>query len=69
MTIPDISTAKDPDLRSSMQAMRRAAELARKTAIQTGTSLVVVRDGKVRRISAEELIQQASSVQKHAGNR
>lgn len=69
MTTPDISTAKDPDLRSSMQAMRRAAELARKTAIQTGTHLVVVRDGKVQRISAEELIAQASSVQARATDR
>lgn len=47
--------AKDPNLRGSMAAMRRAAVLARKVAIQTGTGIVVVRDGKPVRISAAEL--------------
>jgi len=35
--------------------MRRAADLARKTAIQTGTNLVVVKEGKLTRIPAQEL--------------
>lgn len=56
----DISTAGDPDLRVSMQAMRHAAELARKTTIQTGTHLVVVRNGQLLRISAQELIEQTA---------
>lgn len=51
----DISEAKNPDLRGSMAAMRRAAALARKTAIQTDTAIVVVRDGKPVRIPAAEL--------------
>lgn len=51
----DIRTAKDPDLRASMIGMLRAAELARKTAIQTNTNLVVVKDGKITRIPAQEL--------------
>ena len=55
MSRPDISQAKNPDLRASMAAMRRAAALARKTAIQTDTAIVVVRDGKVVRIPAAEL--------------
>lgn len=55
MTTKDISEAKDPDLRASVAAMQRAAELARKTAIQTGTDLIVVRDGKITRISPETL--------------
>ena len=55
MSRADISEAKNPDLRSSMAAMRRAAALARKTAIQTDTAIVVVRDGKVVRIPAAEL--------------
>ena len=38
-----------------MAAMRRAAALARKTAIQTDTGIVVVRDGKPVRIPAAEL--------------
>ena len=44
-----------------MQALRRAAELARKTAIQTGTHLVIVENGELRRISAQELIDQEAS--------
>ena len=55
MSRPDISQAKNADLRGSMAAMRRAAALARKTAIQTDTAIVVVRDGKVVLIPAAEL--------------
>lgn len=35
--------------------MRRAAEMARKTAILTNTEIIVVRDGKLVRIPAEQL--------------
>lgn len=55
----DIAKAKDPDLRASLAAMQRAAALARKTAIQTETSLVIVKDEKLLRISAEELRKQS----------
>lgn len=55
MTQQELSKAKNPDLRASLAAMRRAAEMARKTAIQTDTEIVVVRDGKPVRITAEEL--------------
>ena len=55
MSRPDISQAKNPDLRGSLAAMRRAALLARKTAIQTDTEIVLVRDGKQVRIPAAEL--------------
>ena len=51
----DISQARDPVLRGSVAAMKRAAELARKTAIQTDTAIVMVRDGKIVRVSAQEL--------------
>lgn len=54
----DIAKAKDPDLRASLAAMRRAASVARKTAIQTETSLVIVKDEQLLRISAEELREQ-----------
>lgn len=53
----DISTAKDPGLRASMGAMQRAAFLARKTAMQTETDIVIVEDEKLVRISADELRQ------------
>jgi hypothetical protein len=55
MTQNDLSKAKNPDLRASLTAMRRAAALARKTAIQTDTALVLVRDGKLIHIPAAQL--------------
>ena len=51
----DLSEAKNPDLRASLAAMRRAAAVARETAIRTGTAIVVVRDGKPVRIPAAQL--------------
>ncbi len=60
----DISKAKNPDLRASVAAMARAAELARKTAIQTDTAIVVLQDGKIVRISAEELRRQSENPDK-----
>ncbi len=55
MTPQDLSKAKNPDLRASLAAMQRAAELARKTAVQTDTAIVIVKDGKLLRIPAEQL--------------
>jgi hypothetical protein len=58
MTQQDLSKAKNPDLRASLAAMRRAAEMARSTAIQTNTDIVIVKDGKPVRVTAEELRQE-----------
>jgi len=55
MKAQDLSKAKNPALRGSLAALRRAALLARKTAIQTDTALVIVQDGKVIRIPADQL--------------
>lgn len=55
VTKQDLSKAKNPDLRASLAAMQRAAEQARKTAMQTDTALVVVKDGKLLRIPAAQL--------------
>jgi hypothetical protein len=55
----DISNAKDPDVRSSLTALRRAAALARKEAIQTNTDIVVVKDGRLLVIEAKTLRQEA----------
>ena len=52
MSQRDLSEAKNPDLRASLAGMLRAAESARQTALQTGTAIVVVRDGKPVRITA-----------------
>ena len=54
----DISEAKDPGMRGSMAALERAALQARKTAIETGTRLIIVKDGQLLKISPEELRQQ-----------
>jgi hypothetical protein len=61
MNANDISNAKDPDLRASLGALQRAAQQARKTAIQTETNLVIVKDGRMQHISADELRQQAKA--------
>jgi hypothetical protein len=55
MNRADLSQAKNPVLRGSLAAMRRAAALARKTAIQTDTEIILVRDGKLVRIPAAQL--------------
>lgn len=51
----ELSEASNPDLRASLAALRRAAQLARKIAVQTDTEIVVVRDGRLVRIPAEQL--------------
>jgi hypothetical protein len=55
MTQADLSKARNPKLRGSLSAMRRAAEMVRKVAIDTNTGIVVVRDGKRVFVSAAEL--------------
>lgn len=55
MTQKDLSKASNPDLRASMAAMQRAAAMARKIAMQTDTAIVIMRDGKLVRITADEL--------------
>jgi len=60
MTQRELSEASNPDLRGSLAAMRRAAEMARQIAIQTNTGIVRVKDGKPVVISADELRKEAS---------
>jgi hypothetical protein len=55
MTQQELSKAKNPDLRASLVAMKRAAAVARQVAVATNTAIVVVRDGKPVRISAQQL--------------
>ena len=62
MTQRDLSNAKNPDLRASLAAMRRAAAMARSTAIQTNTEIVIVKDGKPVHITAEELRKEQPAV-------
>jgi len=46
------------DVQAATAALRRAAALARKTAIDTNTYLVVMENGKVVKIPAQQLRQQ-----------
>ena len=55
MTQQELSKAKNPDLRASLAALQRAAELARQVAVQTNTAIVVVQGGKLLRIPAAQL--------------
>lgn len=59
MTQQELSKAKNPDLRASLAALRRAAALARQTAVQTNTAIVVIKNGKLLRIPADELRRDA----------
>ena len=54
MKTNDITKAKNPALRGSLNALRRSAAAARKVAIQTDTHLVIVKEGQLLRLSAEE---------------
>ena len=50
MNKPLIDTARDADLRFSHQALLRAAQRARALALQTGTVIIVSRNGVVEQI-------------------
>ncbi len=50
MNTRPIETALDADLRQSLQAMQRAARRARELVEQTGTALVISRNGVVEQV-------------------
>ena len=64
MNASDLAQAKDPDVRAALGALRRAAQLARKTVMQTNTHLVIVKDGRLQRIAASELVLQEAAKDK-----
>jgi len=51
----DIREARDPAMRGSLAALARAAEDARRIAIQTGTELIVMRNGQICSLPPEEI--------------
>ena len=59
MKTNDITKAKNPALRGSLDALRRSADAARKVAIQTDTNLIVVKNGKLTRIPPQVLREAA----------
>ena len=46
---------------TSMAAMKRAAAMARKAAVQTDTAIVVVHGEKIVRVTADDLRKEAGS--------
>lgn len=50
-----IEQARDADLRSSMAAMQRAAKRARELAKQTGTAIVISRNGVIEHLDPHSL--------------
>jgi len=55
MTTQELQNAKDKDIIASLDAMKRAASLARKQAMQTDTAIVVLKDHKIMRLTAEDI--------------
>lgn len=45
-----ITEARSPELRGSWAALQRATERARRIAAQTGTAIVIFRDGKIEHV-------------------
>ena len=48
-----LENARSSDLRGSWQALQRAAQRAREVAVQTGTDLVVMRNGVLEHIKPQ----------------
>jgi hypothetical protein len=59
-----IEQAKDRDMASSIDAIRRAAKRARQVAAQTGTALIVRHGEQIDRVMVAD--QEAFSKQTHA---
>lgn len=56
-----IHLARDPDLAHSFTALKRAAQRARETALQTGTMLAVWQDGQSVLVSPEIVASEAEA--------
>ena len=55
MNSPRMGLPRDPELRKSADALRRAALRAREIARQTGTDIVINQGGKVLHVSPDDL--------------
>jgi len=63
----DIREARDPAMRGSLAALQRAAEDARRIAIQTGTELIVMRNGQICSLPPEEIAKLPPVVELRTG--
>ena len=55
MTQQVLEPVKDKELAAELAALRRAARMARELAVRTNTAIILVEDGKIVRVSADEL--------------
>ena len=55
VTQEQMSQARDKDIPASLIAMQRAAHMARQQAVRTDTAIIVIRNDKPVRITADEL--------------
>jgi hypothetical protein len=62
MNSRSIEQAKDTDMASSINAIRRAAKRAGQVAAQTGTSLIVWHNGQIERVAAQLPDAQATEI-------
>ena len=58
MKIDEKTAIQSPELRDVRSAIKRASQAARQVAIQTGTDLIVLKNGVITRISSEELLKE-----------
>lgn len=57
MNTTDIRLSPDPDMAGSYAAMQRAGRSAEDLAIRTNTAIITKIDGKMVRLTAEEIIK------------
>lgn len=55
MTQMELNTAKDKDLITSLTAMKRAAAMARRQAVQTDTAIILMKDQQIVRLTADDI--------------
>lgn len=58
MTNQLLEIVKDEEVEAELAALRRAARMARELAVRTNTSIIIVEDGKLVRVTADELRKQ-----------
>jgi hypothetical protein len=67
MTVKDIRLSPDPDMAGSYAAMQRAGRAAEDLAIRTNTAIITMIDGKVVRLTAEEIIKKRQAAKSSPG--
>ncbi|MEI6846993.1 MAG: hypothetical protein WCK32_02995 [Chlorobiaceae bacterium] len=66
MKTKDIRLSPDPDMAGSYAAMQRAGKAAEDLAILTNTAIITMIEGKVVRLTADEIIKRRQAESKKA---